>query len=79
MMEKERLVRYIAKLELLEERLNDIESWISGLSFEEFESDKKTKLATYKAFQEAVEAITDICAMMLKDMKLLVRRLCKHR
>ena len=34
--------------------------------------DKKTRLATYKAFQEVVEACADICAMMLKDSKLLV-------
>jgi len=72
-MKKERLARYIAKLELLDERLGDVEEWAFGLSFREFEKDKKTKLATYKAFQEAVEACADICAMMLKDSRVLVK------
>ncbi|GCC10571.1 hypothetical protein IPdc08_00601 [archaeon] len=32
-----------------------------------FAEDRKTKLAIYKAFQEAVEAGTDIVAMMVND------------
>ncbi len=71
-MEKERLKRYLAKLGLAEERLNDIEEWAKGLTPRQFVEDKKTRLATYKAFQEVVEACADICAMMLKDSKLLV-------
>ena len=31
---------------------------------------EKTKLATYKAFQEIVEACMDIVAMMCKDSKI---------
>lgn len=72
MMEKERLKRYLAKLELARERLNDIEEWVKGLTPKQFIEDKKTRLATYKAFQEVVEACADICAMMLKDSKLLI-------
>ena len=71
-MENSRIRRYLAKLELIEERLGDIEGWVKGLALKQFTEDKKTRLATYKAFQEAVEACADICAMMLKDSRLLV-------
>jgi len=33
--------------------------------------DEKSKLASYKAFQEIVEASMDILAMMIKDQKLI--------
>ena len=72
-MEAKRLARYKAKLELLEERLSDIDEWLSGLSYEAFRGDKKTFLAVYKAFQEAVESASDLNAMMASDSKLIVQ------
>lgn len=59
---KKRVARYLDKLNLVEERLNDIREWINGAL-----EDKKTRLAVYKAAQEAIEATCDIVAMSLKD------------
>ncbi len=56
----ERKKRYQEKIELAEKRVVEIEEWIPF-------PDEKSKLATYKAFQEIVEAISDVLAMFLKD------------
>ena len=58
--------RYKEKLELAEERINDIE-----ILLKEFD-DKFSRLACYKAFQELVEAIFDVVAMLLKDQGKIV-------
>ncbi len=60
-MKKYRLKRYNEKINFIEERLLDIEEWIQNAE------EKLERLACYKAFQEAVEAIFDLIAMMLKD------------
>lgn len=70
MMEEERAKRYRDKLNFISERVGDIESWIPQ-TVEEFLLEKKTRLATYKAFQEAVETSLDIVAMICKDMKIV--------
>lgn len=67
----ERARRYKEKLDIISERENQIKEWVSNYSLEEFISDTKTKLATYKAIQEIVEATLDICAMIVKDLNLL--------
>lgn len=72
-LDEKRLTRYKGKLELLRERKSDIEDWLQGMTFEFFQSDKKTTLAVYKAFQEAVESAMDICSMLLKDSKKTVK------
>lgn len=64
---RERKNRYLDKVEKIETRASDIEGWIGDLSEADFERDKKTRLATYKAFQELVEAVADICAMHASD------------
>jgi len=61
-MEKERLKRYKEKLDLINTRKDELGEWS-----DDFFSDEKTKLASYKAFQEIAEAVFDIIAMMLKD------------
>lgn len=61
----ERKKRYQEKMELAEKRIGEIEEWISS-------SDEKSKLASYKAFQEVIEAISDVIAMFLKDKNKLV-------
>lgn len=58
---RQRENRYKEKLELIEERLDDVESLIPDFS------DKIRRLACYKAFQELSEAIFDIAAMIVKD------------
>ena len=65
-MELGRAKRYRDKISRIIQKITDIKDWAS--SQEVFLEDRKTRLATYKAFQEAVEAITDIVAMMVKDL-----------
>ncbi len=59
------------KLNLISERLRDIDEWISGYDVSDFTSDKKTRFAIYKAFQELTEASFDIVAMACKDSKII--------
>ena len=58
--------RYVDKIEHIEERIEDIRTWLHELE-DISEIDKKTRLAVYKAIQEVAEASTDIVAMILKD------------
>ncbi len=59
---EKRVARYLDKLEHMKERIEDVIAWI-----DEAEEDKKSRLAVYKAFQEAVEAACDLISMFLKD------------
>lgn len=68
-MDIERIGRYKDKLNLISERKQDIEDWVSGYDSSDFIKDKKTRLAVYKAFQELVEASFDVAAMACKDLK----------
>lgn len=67
----ERANRYKDKLNLIYERSEDIDEWTSGYDAPDFISDKKTRLAVYKAFQELIEASFDIIAMACKDSKII--------
>lgn len=60
-MDAKRVSRYKEKISLIEKRKNDISNWID-------KRDEKSVLAIYKAYQEMVEGLTDIFAMILKDM-----------
>lgn len=62
-----RLRRYLDKIEMISKRSSEVEEW-TRLEVQDFIKDEKTKLATYKAFQEIVEASFDIVAMVLKDV-----------
>jgi uncharacterized protein YutE (UPF0331/DUF86 family) len=66
-MDEDRVRRYRDKINLISKRSTEIREW-TAISPEKFEIDEKTKLATYKAFQEVAEACTDIVAMILKDL-----------
>lgn len=68
-MDVERVKRYRDKMNIILRRNEQINAWTSGYSTEEFLSDEKTMLATYKAFQDIVEACMDIVAMLCKDTK----------
>lgn len=60
--------RYLDKMEHINERLLDIETWFGESEKEDIEGvDRKTRLAIYKAMQEVAEASMDIVAMVLKD------------
>ena len=69
-MDQERRNRYKDKIDLIEKRIQEIEEW-TDISSKEFVEDERTKLATYKAFQELAESCMDIIAMACKDMKIL--------
>jgi len=66
-MKSERAGRYRDKLDLIILRAGQAQTWLDEEGSEDFLADDKTKLATYKAFQEAVEASMDLVAMMCKD------------
>ncbi|MCX6677355.1 MAG: DUF86 domain-containing protein [Methanothrix sp.] len=70
-MEIERARRYKDKTNIIIKRAHQIESWVQDISSDQFQDDDRTKLATYKAFQEIAEACMDIVAMMCKDMNLV--------
>ncbi|MGV8174764.1 MAG: DUF86 domain-containing protein [Methanothrix sp.] len=63
----ERSGRYKDKLDIVFKRAGQAQRWIGEISPDDFLEDDKTKLASYKAFQEAVEACLDLVAMMCKD------------
>ena len=67
-MKIERAGRYKDMLDLIFKRAGQAESWLEEVSADVFLEDDKTKLASYKAFQEAVEACLDLVAMMCKDL-----------
>ncbi len=62
-----RAKRYKDKINIILKRSDQAEEWLQELYSAQILEDDKTKLATYKAFQEIVEASMDIVAMMLKD------------
>lgn len=70
-MEIERAKRYRDKMNIILKRNDEINDWIGGYNSEDFVHDEKTKLATYKAFQEIVEASMDCIAMACKDEKIV--------
>ena len=70
-MEIERAKRYKDKTNIIMKRAHQIECWVQDISSDQFLDDDRTKLATYKAFQEIVESCMDIVAMMCKDMNLV--------
>jgi len=63
----ERFGRYKDKLDIVFKRAGQAKRWLDEISPDDFLEDDKTKLASYKAFQEAVEACLDLVAMMCKD------------
>jgi uncharacterized protein YutE (UPF0331/DUF86 family) len=66
-MKMERTKRYKDKIGKASKRADQINQWALEVSQEDFFEDEKTRLATYKAFQEMVEACLDIVAMICKD------------
>lgn len=59
----DRLARYADKLDHAERRLGQAEGWLGQAA-----DDEQVRLAAYKAFQEAVEALTDVAAMLVADL-----------
>lgn len=61
----DRKKRYVEKISHARERLFNLEEWIS-------DKEKKSVLASEKAFQEAAEVLIDLFAMLVADLKLNV-------
>ncbi len=70
-MDIKRASRYKDKLNLIYERSGDSEEWLSDYDITDSISDKKTRLAVYKAFQELTESSFDVAAMVCKDSKIV--------
>ena len=66
-MDVDRARRYKDKINRATKRADQIIEWAFGGSNVDFMDDERTKLATYKAFQEMTEACLDIVAMICKD------------
>lgn len=58
--------RYLEKLDKIEERTEEIQEWFSP-GAEVVQGEPQYRLAIYKAFQEAAEAVADLCAMFMAD------------
>lgn len=66
-MKESRLARYNEKIALIRHRVTQIDDWSGEFVTDSLESDEKTLLAIYKAFQEIIEALMDLGAMTLTD------------
>lgn len=62
--------RYNQKLSSLEDRIHMLEANLTWK--EEFLTNRILRKACYKEFQESVEIVSDICAMIIKDSGLIV-------
>ena len=68
-MDRSRLERYLEKLQVLDDTLELLNSWnndISTISLSEINT--RDKFAIFHAYQIIVETITDITAMIVKDI-----------
>ncbi|MGA9098273.1 MAG: DUF86 domain-containing protein [Methanotrichaceae archaeon] len=66
-MDVNRIKRYKDKANIILKRGDQIKMWALDIPSDQFLSDDKAKLASYKAFQEMIEAAMDIVAMMCRD------------
>ncbi len=57
------------KIEYARERINDLKAWLSEGEIKE----KKALFASEKAFQELAESLMDIFAMILSDLRMVVK------
>lgn len=63
---EEKIDRYLEKLEKVRLRSENLNDWLAG-DIETLKRNTERRLASYKAFQEIVEAMTDVCAMFAAD------------
>jgi len=72
-MEEERIKRYNDKLEYLNQTVKNLYEWTEGIDSKKFiESiELQKQYGIYHAFQLSIEIITDLVAMIVKDLKLI--------
>lgn len=70
---KERLKRYNDKFEYLNQSIKYLNEWTKNVDVKEFleDLDMQKKYGIFYAFQITVEIITDITAMIVKDLKVV--------
>ena len=70
-MEEERIKRYYDKIEYLNQTIENLCIWIESIDSKEFvESiNLQKRYGIYHAFQIGIEIITDLVAMMVKDLR----------
>ncbi len=70
-LESKRIERYIEKLEHFNKLMEKLKVWIKDFDENKFiKSDLKEQFGIYHAFQIIIEIITDIIAMVTKDIKI---------
>jgi len=72
-LDKERIKRYKEKMEILQKYLIKLEEWTSNIDYDvpPEKLDMRDKFALYHLYQLIIEIITDLCAMTVKDLKIL--------
>lgn len=71
LLNRERIERYVDKLEHFGMLMDKIEEWMDGLDQESFLSlDLIKRFGIYHAAQTSIENMTDIIAMVIKDIKI---------
>ncbi|MGV9171080.1 MAG: type VII toxin-antitoxin system HepT family RNase toxin [Promethearchaeia archaeon] len=72
-MDKDRLLRYKEKLEYLKNTVGQLQDWTGEVEKEDFlkESGIQKRYSIYHAFQIAVEIISDLVAMIVKDESII--------
>ncbi len=72
-MDKKRIVRYREKLEQIDEFLNYLKEWTRDIKEKDFlnKLNIRNQLSIYHAYQIIIEAISDLAAMIIKDLNLI--------
>ena len=68
-MKLDRLERYFQKIQIIEENLEELTNWLKEFeSISEINFPRLNKYAIFHAYQIIVEVITDVNAMLVKDL-----------
>ena len=72
-MDEDRLKRYYDKKRILNENIKYFEKWTRDISAKKFKDNLEVqiKYSIYYAFQISVETMTDIVAMIVKDIEII--------
>jgi len=72
-MEEERIKRYNDKLEYLNQTIENLNDWTESIDSKEFieRLELQKQYGIYHAFQIGIEIITDLIAMIIKDIKMI--------
>jgi len=72
-MNKERITRYKEKEEHFNKIFEKLKKWTSDINVNEFltKTNLEKQFAIYHAYQIIIEIITDLAAMVVKDLKIL--------